>query len=329
MHGGPDGVRLAGAWRSGAWRTSRSECRQRLPVLPMALRAGSGRDGGVMDRKKVDQTLARLSLNQATTERWTLAQAIDGCQRAGLPSIGIWRHKVDEIGLPAAARLVRESGLVVSGLCRGGLFPAGTAAERRARIDDTLRAVDEAAALGARVLVLVCGAAPDRDLDAARATIERGIAAVLPHAEACGITLGIEPLHPLFCADRSALVTLAQALDLVDRLPSPALGVVIDVYHVWWDPDLYVQIARAAGRIAGFHLNDWVVPIGDPLYARGMMGDGVIELGRIAHAVEAAGYCGPIEVEIFNRAIWEQPGDEVLAQLKERAVAVLGPAATG
>lgn len=262
--------------------------------------------------------LTRLSLNQATTERWDVREAIEGCRRAGIPAIGLWRHKVAATGLAESARLVRDAGLRVSSLCRGGMFPAATAAERRARIADNLRAIDEAAALGTEVLVLVCGPAPDRDIDAARAMVEDGIAAILPRAEARGITLGIEPLHPVFAADRSAIVTLGQANDLRLRLGSAQLGVVIDVYHVWWDPDLYAQIARAAGHIVGFHLNDWLAPVGDPLLSRGMMGDGVIELARIARAVDAAGYRGPIEVEIFNRSIWDMPGDATLALMRER-----------
>ncbi len=262
--------------------------------------------------------LARLSLNQATTQRWSVAEAAAGCARAGIPSIGLWRDKVAETGLVESARLVRESGLRVSSLCRGGMFPAATAKERQDRIEDNRRAIDEAAALGTDLLVLVCGAAPDRDIDRARAQIEEGIAAILPYAITQGVKLGVEPLHPIYAAERSAIVTLGQALDLIDRLDSPRVGVVIDVYHVWWDPTLYAQVARAAGRILGFHLNDWLVPVRDPLLSRGMIGDGVIEIGRIARAVEAAGYRGPIEVEIFNQAIWDSPGDEVLARIKER-----------
>ncbi|MGH2346244.1 MAG: sugar phosphate isomerase/epimerase family protein [Chloroflexota bacterium] len=270
-----------------------------------------------MERNSVD-TLARLSLNQATTQRWSVREAVEGCRQADIPWIGLWRDKVAETGLLEAARLVREAGLRVSSLCRGGMFPATTAAGRRARIEDNLRAVDEAATLGTDVLVLVCGAAPDRDLDRARGQIEEGIAAILPHATACGVKLGLEPLHPMFAADRSAIVTLSQALTLIDRLDSTQIGVVIDVYHVWWDPELYTQIARATGRIVGFHINDWLTPVGDTLLSRGMMGDGVIEIGRIGRAVEAAGYGGPVEVEIFNRTIWDTPGDIVLTRIKER-----------
>lgn len=261
---------------------------------------------------------ARLSLNQITTRRWGVREAVEGCARAGIPAVGLWRDRVAEIGLAEAARLVRDAGLRVSGLCRGGMFPAATAAEREARLDDNRRAVDEAAALGADVLVLVCGPAPDRDLDGARAMVEEGIARLAPYAAARGVRLGVEPLHPVFAADRSVIVTLGQANDLVARLGSPQVGVVVDVYHVWWDPGLYAEIGRAAGRILGFHVSDWIVPITDPLLSRGMMGDGVIELRRIRTAVEAAGYAGFIEVEIFNRAIWEMPGDDVLARMRER-----------
>jgi sugar phosphate isomerase/epimerase len=201
------------------------------------------------------------------------------------------------------------------------MFPAASAAERAARIDDNRRAVDEAAELGAGTLVLVCGAAPDKDLAAARAQIADGIAALLPYAAERGVRLGIEPLHPIFAADRSAIVTLGEANALAERHASPFLGVVIDVYHVWWDPDLEAQVARAAGQIAGFHVNDWIAPLPDHLLGRGMMGDGHIQLRRIRAMVEAAGYRGPIEVEIFNRALWDMPGDAVLAQMAERYLA--------
>ncbi len=262
--------------------------------------------------------LARLSLNQATTQRWSLREAIEGCARAGIPAIGIWRDKLAELGLAQAMRLVRDAGLRVSSVCRGGMFPAATAAERRARIDDNRRAVDEAAALGADVLVLVCGPAPDKDIAAARSMVREGIAALLSYAAEHGVRLGIEPLHPIFAGDRSVIVTLAEANALVEAFASPALGIVADVYHIWWDPELYPQIARAAGHIVGFHVNDWIVPLPDPLLGRGMIGDGLIELRRIRTAVDAAGYAGPIEVEIFNRAIWDAPGDQVLAQICER-----------
>jgi sugar phosphate isomerase/epimerase len=261
--------------------------------------------------------LARLSLNQITTQRWSLREAIDGCARAGIPAIGVWRDKLAEIGLAQAARLVRDAGLRVSSVCRGGMFPAATAAERQARIEENRRAVDEAAALHADVLVLVCGPAPDRDIAAARTMVREGLAALLPYAQEHGVRLGIEPLHPMFAGDRSVIVTLAEANALVEAFASSMLGVVADVYHIWWDPDLYAQIERARGHIFGFHVSDWLVPLPDPLLGRGMMGDGVIELRRIRTAVDAAGYTGPIEVEIFNQALWAMPGDEVLARMRK------------
>ncbi len=265
--------------------------------------------------------IARLSLNQTTTERWSVREAVDGCARAGIAWIGLWRHKVAEAGLTESARIVRDAGLRVSSLCRGGFFPAATATERRARIDDNRRAIDEAAELGTDVLVLVCGAAPDRDIQAARDMVRDGIAEVVPYAREHRVKLAIEPLHPMFAADRSVIVTLAQALDIAEQFDPKQVGVAIDVYHVWWDPEVYPQIRRAAGRVLGFHVNDWLVPTPDMLLGRGMMGDGVIELRRLRSAVDATGYDGPIEVEILNQAFWDMPGDEVLALMCERYIA--------
>lgn len=262
--------------------------------------------------------LGRLSLNQATTQHWPMAETIQGCATAGVAWIGLWRHKVDEIGVAATATLLREAGLRPSSLCRGGFFPAATAAERAARIDDNRRALDDAAALGADVLVLVCGPAPDRDIDAARSMVMDGICAIVDDAKARGVKLAIEPLHPMYAGDRSVVVTLRQANEMVAQIGSPMVGVAIDVYHVWWDPYVWDDIARAAGTILGFHVSDWLVPPPDHLLGRGMMGDGVIELRRFRTAVEAAGYTGPIEVEIFNQQVWDTPGDEVVALMRER-----------
>lgn len=262
--------------------------------------------------------LARLSLNQMTTQPWGVREAVEGCVRAGIPYIGLWREKVAQAGLRESARIVRDAGLRVSALCRGGWFPAATAAERQARIDDNLRAIEEAAELGTDVLVLVCGPAPDRDIAAGRAMVEDAISQIIPHAAAHSVRLGIEPLHPMFAADRSVVVTLAQANRIAAQFPAQHVGVVIDTYHVWWDPDIYAHIAQAAGRILGFHVNDWLKPPFDTLNGRGMMGDGVIELRRLREAVDAAGYSGPIEVEIFNQDIWNMPGDDLLALMCKR-----------
>jgi sugar phosphate isomerase/epimerase len=264
---------------------------------------------------------SRLSLNQITTNRWNVREAVEGCARAGIPSIGLWREKVQEYGLAASKRIVADAKLRVSSLCRGGWFPATSKQEREARIDDNRRAIEEAAELGTNVLVLVCGPAPGRDIAAGRLMVEEAIERLLPDAQAAGIKLGIEPLHPMFAADRSVIVTLDEANRLVERFQSDALGIIVDAYHVWWDPQVLPQIKRTAGHILGYHVSDWPVPLPDILLGRDMMGNGVIDLRPLRSAVEAAGYNGAIEVEIFNRAIWETPGDEVLALIKQRYLA--------
>jgi sugar phosphate isomerase/epimerase len=259
--------------------------------------------------------ISRLSLNQITTNSWSVSEAVEGCVRAGIPTLGLWRDKVREYGLSNSKRVVEDAGLTVSSLCRGGWFPAATRTERQARIDDNRRAIEEAAELGTQTLVLVCGPAPDRDIAAARLMVEEAISVLLPDALAHGVKLGIEPLHPMFAGDRSVIVTLAEANRLVEHFQSDALGVIIDAYHVWWDPDIVPQIQKAAGHILGFHVSDWPVPLPDILMGRDMMGNGIIDLRRLRTLVDAAGYTGPIEVEIFNRTIWDSPGDETLARI--------------
>jgi sugar phosphate isomerase/epimerase len=261
---------------------------------------------------------SRLSLNQKTVQRWSLRETLEGCARHEIPFVGLWRDSIAEFGLSNTVRLLRELDLRISSLCRGGFFPAGNASEFKTNLDDNRRAILEAAELGTEVLVLVCGAAPERDITKAREMIAEAIAELAPFAALYGVKLGIEPLHPMFAADRSAIVTLEQANDLAERHPLEQVGVVIDSYHVWWDPNVESQITRAGKRILGFHVDDWIVPIPDPLLGRGMMGDGVIELRRLRRAVDHAGYTGPIEVEIFNQAIWDEPGDQVLERMKTR-----------
>ena len=261
--------------------------------------------------------LRRLSLNQMTTEGLSLREAVAACQRHSIEYIGVWRHKLK------GTEMQRDSGISVSSLCRGGMFPALTSADRQSRIDDNLHAIDEAVAIGAPTLVLVCGPAPDRDISGARTMVAEGIAAIVHHARAAGVKLGIEPLHPMFAADRSVITKLAEANTLAAQFDAAVVGVVIDTFHVWWDSDLFLQIARAAGRIVGFHVSDWLVPLPDVLLGRGMLGDGVVELKRIREGVEQAGYSGPVEVEIFNRDIWDAAPDEVLTTLRERFENVL------
>ena len=260
----------------------------------------------------------RLSLNQITTNRWSLAEALDGCLRAGVPSIGIWRHKIAEVGLPESRRLVRDAGLHVSSVCRGGMFPAATAEERAARIEDNRRAIDEAAELGADTLVLVCGPPPDRDIKAARRMVEDAIATLIPYARERKVSMAIEPLHPMYAAERSCITSLEEANLLAEKFDPDVVGIVVDVYHVWWDAVMEREIARAHGRIRGFHVCDWLVPTPDMLMGRGMMGDGCIDIHGIRLLVENAGYAGRIEVEILNQAIWDRPGDDTLQLMKER-----------
>ncbi len=267
--------------------------------------------------------LDRLSLNQKTTDRWTLAEAVDGCRRAGLGWIGLWRDPVAEVGVEGAASMVRDAGLRVSSLCRGGFFPSNDPEERAARRRDNRAAVDEAAALGTDTLVMVCGGVVDGDLDGSREQVQEGIADLASYAGERGVRLGIEALHPMFCADRSVVVTLAQALDIAEQFPVTQVGVVVDTYHLWWDPTVWDQIARAGERIASYQVCDWLVPLPDPLLGRGLMGDGVIDFPRFSAAVAAAGYRGPIEVEIFNAEVWARDGDEVLADMAGRYAALV------
>ena len=283
-----------------------------------------------------------LSINTATLRgAGTLDRIIECCVRHGIRAISPWRDQVHAIGLERTAELVREHTLDLSGYCRGGMYPAIDAEGRRRALDDNRRAIDEARALDAACLVLVVGSLPgalegrpqSKDLFAARSDVHDGIAATLEHARAADMPLAIEPLHPMYAADRACVNTLEQALDLCDAIDPPtseasgpgtrkraALGVAVDVYHVWWDPKLEAQIARAGrARLLAFHVCDWLVPTRDLLNDRGMMGDGVIDIPRIRGWVEAAGFDGYSEVEIFSSENWwKRPEDEVLATCIER-----------
>jgi sugar phosphate isomerase/epimerase len=254
---------------------------------------------------------------------------IEACARHEVRGISPWRDKLAELGVDEAARLIRQHGLTVTGLCRGGMFPAADATARQAALDDNRRAVDDAATLGARCLVLVVGGLVpgSRDLPGARQMVLDGIAGLLEHARACALPLAIEPLHPMYCADRACVNTIDQALDICDALdPRPAsgafsgaIGVAVDAYHVWWDPNLAKAIARIGReRLLGYHICDWLVPTRDLLVDRGMMGDGVIDLPALRALVEAQGYAGLHEAEIFSTYWWRQDPDEVMRTLKER-----------
>ncbi len=263
--------------------------------------------------------LQRLSFNQMTADPWSLEQTVRNCSRSGVPYIAVWRHKLEGDAAKASA-MIRSEGLRVSSLCRGGWFSAPTAEERRNRITDNRLAIEEAATLGAPVLVIVSGPANGQTLDDARAAVLDGLLEILPDAEKAGVVLGIEPLHPMYAAERSVVVTLKQANDIADQLKSPAAQVVIDAFHVWWDPDVMQQIARSHMKIAGFHVSDWPVPLPGILMGRAMMGDGVIELRKLRQAVDATGYDGPIEVEIFNEEIWKTADDGLLPLIRQRFI---------
>lgn len=266
--------------------------------------------------------LKRLSLNQRTTQRWSVAEAVAGCVRGGLPSIGLWRGPVAEVGVEQARTLVADAGLRVSSLCRGGFLTAAEEPERAAALDDNRRAIDEAAALEAACLVMVVGGLPadSKDLVGARERVADAITDLAPYAAARGVHLGLEPLHPIFAADRSVLSTLSQALDIADQFPVGQVGVVVDSFNIWWDPEVLPQIARAGARIASYQISDWILPIPeDNLLCRGMIGDGYIDFDSLQAAVDTAGYAGDVEVEIFNAGVWATDPDEVVATIKDRA----------
>ena len=270
-----------------------------------------------------------LSINTATLGYRLPPQAlVDALAGAGIRNVTFWRNDVAAAGGAASlAAMAHKAGLVVNSLCRGGMFPAATAEERRLRIEDNLRAIDDAAVLGARCLVLVCGGLPEgsKDLSAARTMVRDGIAAVKEHARLQGMKLAIEPLHPMTTADRSCINTLRLALDLCDELDpdmSGDIGVAVDAYHVWWDPEVKQQIARAgAKRLLDYHLCDWLAETTDLVFDRGMMGDGVIDLPQLRGWMHDAGYRGPHDVEIFSkRDWWTRPVEEVLTTCQQRFV---------
>ena len=267
-----------------------------------------------------------LSINTATVRKqWTLDRIIEGCARRGIRAISPWRDQVAALGLDRTARLLRDTGIGLSGYCRGGFFPASTAQGLRDALDDNRRAIDEAKTLNAPCTVLVVGALPgaltgkpeSKDIALARSQVHDGIAATLEYARQVGMPLAIEPLHPMQAAERACVNTLEQALDLCDAIDPSAsgmLGVAVDAYHVWWDPKLASQITRAGRkRLLAWHVCDWLTPTADLVSDRGMMGDGVIELRKIRGWLEDAGYAGYAEVEIFSETNWwQRPGDEVL-----------------
>lgn len=270
------------------------------------------------------EPLSRFSINQMTVKQLSLPELVEQCVRLSVPGVGLWREPVAEYGLDAAAELVRDAGLTVTSLCRGGFFTTADA------LDDNRAAIDEAATLGTDTLVLVSGglAPGSRDLTAARARITDAIAELAPYAGERGVRLAIEPLHPMYASDRCAVSTLDQALAIAERFPSSQVGVVVDTYHVWWDDRAPAAVARAgaAGRVHAFQLADWTTPLPTGvLTGRGQLGDGAIDLRAWCALVDEAGYRGPIEVELFNDELWARDGVEVLEETVGRFSHLTGP----
>ena len=267
-----------------------------------------------------------LSINQLTTrDQWSLPEAADGYARAGVGAMAVWWEKLREVGAARAARAIRDAGLAVTGYCAGGMLTARDPADRRQRLDDNRRMVDEAVAIGSSCLVALGGGLDpgDRDIDAARQRALDGFAELLPYVRDAGIVLALEPLHPMVCATRSVLCTLRQANEWCDALGGGpdvdgGVGIALDTYNVWWDPELESQIERSAGRIAAYHVSDWLPDTRDLRFDRGMPGDGVIDLRRFAERVAAAGYRGRHEVEILSNRWWREDPETVVATVLER-----------
>jgi sugar phosphate isomerase/epimerase len=270
----------------------------------------------------------RLSLNQATSKYASLEDALEVTASAGIASIGLWREPVAEVGLDRAVDLVAASGLRVSSLCRGGFFTMPEGAARRSAIDDNRRAIEEAAALGAPTLVLVAGGLPQgsRDLAGARERVRDAIGELAEDAGRSGVSLAIEALHPMYVSDRAVISTLGQALDIASQFEPSRVGVVVDTFHVFWDPELLATIARAGAHITSYQVCDWATPLeSDVLLSRHQPGDGVIDFQSITRAVLDAGYRGDIEVEIFNQRIWDAPAAETVAETARAFDATIGP----
>jgi sugar phosphate isomerase/epimerase len=262
---------------------------------------------------------SRLCLHTITTKPWSIEEATQRYAQAGVKGVTVWRQWLEGRDIARVGRDLRAAGLQAVSLCRGGFFPALEAAGRRAAIDDNLRAIDEAAALGAPLIVLVCGAVPGQPLEVSRRQIADGIAAIVDRARQAGVKLAVEPLHPMYADSRSAINTLRQANDLCQQIDSPQVGVAVDVYHLWWDPELEQEIERAgqAGRLLAFHVCDWRTPTEDLLNDRGLMGEGCINLREIRGWMEQSAFTGFIEVEIFSHRYWATDQAEFLAKIQD------------
>ncbi len=259
--------------------------------------------------------LKRCAIHTITTKAWDLPTACAKYAEAGVPALGVWRQWLEGRPLAESRKLLDDHGLTAVSLVRGGFFTSPSAEKRQAAIDENRRCLDEAAAIGAGQVVLVCGADPAVPLPEARKHITEGIASLIPHAAGAGVKLAIEPLHPMYADCRSAVNTIGQSTDIIDEVGAEWVGIAVDAYHVWWDPNLEREIKRAGQRICGFHVCDWLTPTTDFLNDRGLMGEGCIDLPGLRRMVEGTGFDGPIEVEIFSDRLWKQDPDQYLGDI--------------
>lgn len=261
---------------------------------------------------------SRLCLHTVTTRPWTIEECIENFAGAGIHGITIWRNAIENKNLRSVKALIEEHEMHVVSLCRGGFFPSVNAAKRQSSIDDNLFAIEQAAEIGAPLIVLVCGSDKDQSLQKSRDQITEGILKIMPMAEKAGVKLAIEPLHPMYAADRSAINTLKQANEIANNINSAWVGIAVDVYHVWWDPELKNQIEYCAANnhLFAFHVCDWKVPTLDFLNDRGLMGEGCIDIRSIRSWVEDVGFKGYNEVEVFSNIHWKEDQNEYIEKIK-------------
>lgn len=261
--------------------------------------------------------LSQLCIHTITTKSWTIEEAAKNYSAEGVKGITVWRNALENRNIKQTGQLLRDHGMNIVSLCRGGFFPNKEKEQRKLAIEDNLKAIEEASYLGTQLIVLVCGADPAQSLEDSRKQIQEGIHTILPEAAAAGIKLAIEPLHPMYADTRSAINTLAQANDMAEQINSAYVGVAVDVYHLWWDPSLEQEIKRCGenNHLFAFHICDWNSPTVDILLDRGLMGDGCIPVNKIRSWVEATGFDGFYEVEIFSNKYWQQDQSQFLKKI--------------